>query len=199
MALSFWLPSPRNHAYAWSRTSRAHLHDSYPHKLPVVPLGRRCARLRRRTNRTDVSRVPRFAKGGASRSSRTLSAGCGGRRDVRRIYAQTTDDVTDGQAVWSWHPEADAKLAMMFSHRADDGGQQARQPADVPMNPPGPGSIAFFECPSQPPNLKGCDDRLNPPVDPAEPVVPAPRNSSRTGAMGIGRYPVFPALSFRGG
>jgi hypothetical protein len=28
--------------------------------------------------------------------------------------AKTTCDATDGQAVWSWHPDADAKLAMML-------------------------------------------------------------------------------------
>jgi len=39
--------------------------------------------------------------------------------------AKTTRDATDGQAVWSWHPGADAKSAMMLSHRAGDGGKKA--------------------------------------------------------------------------
>jgi hypothetical protein len=29
------------------------------------------------------------------------------------------------EVVWSWHPGADAKLATMLAHRADDGGNQA--------------------------------------------------------------------------
>jgi hypothetical protein len=32
----------------------------------------------------------------------------------------------DGEVVWSSHPDADVKLAMMFTHRADDGGKKAR-------------------------------------------------------------------------
>jgi hypothetical protein len=31
----------------------------------------------------------------------------------------------DGEVVWSWRSEAGAKSAMMLTHRADDGGNQA--------------------------------------------------------------------------
>jgi hypothetical protein len=31
----------------------------------------------------------------------------------------------DGEVAWSWHPGADAKLATMLTHRADDGGKNA--------------------------------------------------------------------------
>jgi hypothetical protein len=34
----------------------------------------------------------------------------------------------DGEVVWSWRPDADAKWATMRTHRADDGGKKARSP-----------------------------------------------------------------------
>ena len=48
---------------------------------------------------------------GASRSSRTLRAGCGGRGSVRRVSAKTNDVVAYGEDAWSWRPDAGAKLA----------------------------------------------------------------------------------------
>ncbi len=33
--------------------------------------------------------------------------------------------VTYGEIVWSWHPGADAKLAMFMTSIADDGGKRA--------------------------------------------------------------------------
>ena len=41
--------------------------------------------------------------------------------------------------------------------------QHAPQQAAVPASPAAPALIASFECSSQPPYLKCCDDRLNPP------------------------------------
>jgi hypothetical protein len=48
---------------------------------------------------------------GASRSSRTLEAGCDGRGSVRRHHGATNDAVADGEIAWSWRPDAGAKLA----------------------------------------------------------------------------------------
>jgi hypothetical protein len=31
----------------------------------------------------------------------------------------------DGEVVWSWHPGADAKLAMILTCHVDDGGKKA--------------------------------------------------------------------------
>jgi hypothetical protein len=44
----------------------------------------------------------------------------------RAIREQTNTTDADGQAVWSWHPDADAKLATTLSRRTGDGGQKAR-------------------------------------------------------------------------
>jgi hypothetical protein len=48
---------------------------------------------------------------GVSRSSRTWSCGCGGRfwRDKTSAFE------ADGEVVWSWHLDADAKLALIAS------------------------------------------------------------------------------------
>jgi hypothetical protein len=43
----------------------------------------------------------------------------------RASLARTSDAVADGEVVWSWHPDADAKSARRF---ADDGGKKARSP-----------------------------------------------------------------------
>ena len=54
----------------------------------------------------------RSRKRGGSRSSRTLGAGCDGRGSVRRVNnARTNDVAADGEVVWSWRPDAGAKLA----------------------------------------------------------------------------------------
>jgi hypothetical protein len=45
----------------------------------------------------------------------------------RAIRAPANNSDADGQAVWSWHPDADAKLATTLSRHAGDGGQKARR------------------------------------------------------------------------
>jgi hypothetical protein len=58
-------------------------------------------------------------------------AGCGGRGSVARRAAL----VADGKAVWSWRPDAGAKLAEQF---ASDGGKRARSPGrarNTPLKP----------------------------------------------------------------
>ena len=58
-----------------------------------------------------------------------VEAGCGGRVDVAAWVNSRADEQHDahGQVAWSWHPDADAKFALMLSHRAGDGGQKARR------------------------------------------------------------------------
>jgi hypothetical protein len=63
-------------------------------------------------------RLFRTHKRGASRSSRVLGAGCDGRDGRGERQAQslrkTTETLADGEVVWSWPPDAEAKLAMML-------------------------------------------------------------------------------------
>jgi hypothetical protein len=42
------------------------------------------------------------------------------------VRTPTNGIVADGEVVWSWHPDADAKPVMMRKRRAGDGGQKAR-------------------------------------------------------------------------
>src|SRR5258708_39689799 len=82
----------------------------------------------------------------------------------------------DGQAVWSWRPDAGAK----FLERA------TRALGVTGAKEPGPrGELGV----SRQPTAQGR------PGVPAEPVVPAPCIFIRTGAAGISRYPAFPAPS----
>src|SRR5437868_12311867 len=73
--------------------------------------------------------VPRSIKRGASRSSRTLGAGCDGRFGG----ALTSGAKADGEGVWSWHPDAGVKFAEVIS--ADDGGKRARSPGRARRKP----------------------------------------------------------------
>jgi hypothetical protein len=41
----------------------------------------------------------------------------------------------DGEVAWSRPPDAEAKSAMMLSHRADDGGKKARSPGRARYKP----------------------------------------------------------------
>jgi hypothetical protein len=54
-----------------------------------------------------------------------LRAGCGGRWQRQARKRHDEDVVADGEVVWFWRSEAGAKSAMMLTHRADDGGNQA--------------------------------------------------------------------------
>src|SRR6185312_17220621 len=49
----------------------------------------------------------------------------GGVRWTRRHHP-TNDADADGEAVWSWRPDAGAKLATMLARCADDGDKKAR-------------------------------------------------------------------------
>ncbi len=48
---------------------------------------------------------------------------------------ETSASGADGEVVWSWHPDADAKWATMHTHRADDGGKKARSPGRARSKP----------------------------------------------------------------
>jgi hypothetical protein len=85
---------------------------------PVLP--RKIFRFIESPNQPHASRVPCSSRG-AYASSRTLSAGCGGRVDAARRAAS----FADGEIVWSRRPDAGADLAMMLSHHADDGDNKA--------------------------------------------------------------------------
>ena len=58
-----------------------------------------------------VWRASRPRQRGASRSSRTLRAGCGGRRDVQRAWRVDEDIPADGEVVRSRSPDAGIKPA----------------------------------------------------------------------------------------
>ena len=45
---------------------------------------------------------------------------------------QTSGVIADGEAVWSWHPLAGAKLATMLSHRAGDGDYEVMDTEESP-------------------------------------------------------------------
>ena len=77
---------------------------------------------------------------GAYASSRYVEAGCDGRDgNARTSGASTSDAVSDGQVVWSWHPDADAlrwrvyalsQTRRSFASRGH-GGQKAGAPGRV--------------------------------------------------------------------
>ncbi len=62
--------------------------------------------LPRTPNQIQPSRRSVPVRRGVSRSSRTLGAGCDGRGNVD----MTNDIAADGEVVWFWHLDADAKL-----------------------------------------------------------------------------------------
>ncbi|SRR6266851_1089303 len=108
-----------------AKTSGLLLPDGQISDLAVQPRLQKyfCFRAPQITSRTLPSRAH---KRGASRSSRTLGAGCDGRGSVRRAKcARTNDAFADGEVVWSWRPDAGVKLA---ERSADDGGKRARSP-----------------------------------------------------------------------
>jgi hypothetical protein len=71
-----------------------------------------------------------------SRSSRTLSAGSGGRDGSAAHLAPTNDAVAYGQVAWSWHPDADA--ALVRQHHAQNGDQKARRTGENAKQPLSP-------------------------------------------------------------
>jgi hypothetical protein len=87
-------------------------------KLPVVPACRSGQLLIfknelyfSRNQKRDRCR-PVLAMRGASRSSRTLSAGCDGRLGAARdCLARTNGADADSEGVWFWSPDAEAKFA----------------------------------------------------------------------------------------
>jgi hypothetical protein len=82
-------------------------------KLPVVHISS-CAV----GQITTIIRASRRHKRGASRSSRTLEAGC----DGRGVLFDEPHDA-DGEVVWSWRPDAGASLCEMTQ---SDGDNKAR-------------------------------------------------------------------------
>jgi hypothetical protein len=68
-----------------------------------------------------------------------------------RVRQQTTDARADGQAVWSWRPDAGAKFAKAITSLASDGGKKARSPGrarNKPLKPTAQGrpGILGYTC-----------------------------------------------------
>src|SRR5262245_41617355 len=61
---------------------------------------------------TTIIRASRARKRGASRSSRTLSAGCDGRGVLQCVIHMDGQHGADGEIVWSWRPLAGVKFAV---------------------------------------------------------------------------------------
>ena len=72
-----------------------------------------------------LSRIPPHEEGRIAIVT-NVEAGSGGRETSQRIFRADERGLADGQAVWSWHPDAGVKLAMMLTHHAGDGGKKAR-------------------------------------------------------------------------
>ena len=55
----------------------------------------------------------------------------------RSIHLSNADErsLADGEAVWSWRPDAGAKLVMMPTHHTGDGGNKARSPGRARSKP----------------------------------------------------------------
>jgi len=71
--------------------------------------------------------LSRLDQRGASRSSRTLRRDAVGASMLQRGLAMPTNSIdAHGQVAWSWHPDADVKLATTLTRRAGDGDQKAR-------------------------------------------------------------------------
>jgi hypothetical protein len=60
---------------------------------------------------------------GAGRDRHERAVGCGGRESLRETNAR----VADGEAVWSWRPDAGVKF-LRNKFLRDDGGKKARSP-----------------------------------------------------------------------
>jgi hypothetical protein len=50
------------------------------------------------------------------------------------MHRETNDVVADGEMVWSWPPDAEAKLAGV-TNAAGDGGKKARFPGEITYKP----------------------------------------------------------------
>src|SRR5438045_3163115 len=97
-----------------------------------------------------------------------------------RFIARTNGAAADGEIVWSWSPDAEAKFAGV-TNAADDGCKQARSPGRVRI--------------SRKAIAQGMPDDL------AEPVVPSPCFFHCTGAMGeaFTRHSLRPLVFRRAG
>ena len=80
-------------------------------KLPVVPICRIGARLRRRANHGDALAHPASMKRDVSADRHDTWGGDAVAALATRMFVMWTNGAgADGEVVWSWHPDADAKL-----------------------------------------------------------------------------------------
>jgi hypothetical protein len=133
-----------------------------PREFSLVPSGK---------SRPLVPAGPCFLMRGASRSSRTSSAGCDGRESAER----RTAPFADGEVVWSWPLDAEVNSRQCFALRGD-GDNKARSPGRArrkPLKPFARGKPALL----------------------AKPVVTCSCAFFCTRGCGCGWHPAFPAPS----
>ena len=81
------------------------------------------------------TRLHRSARASSGKARPALVAGWTCKKMMLNRSARTNDVVADGQAVWSWRPDAGAKSAKMRPHLAGDGGKRARSPGRARSKP----------------------------------------------------------------
>jgi hypothetical protein len=98
--------------------------------LPVAPACRTRSRLRRRANHAHLFAHPAaLQRAFRDRHERWLWDA------MDAASRQTIVEVTYGEVVWSWRPDAGAKLAKTLSRLAGDGGKKARSPGRARRTP----------------------------------------------------------------
>ncbi|HVX78099.1 MAG TPA: hypothetical protein VHB49_18355, partial [Bradyrhizobium sp.] len=80
-------------------------------------------------NQSHLPRIPPHAEGRFAVVT-NVEAGRDGRETSQHSFYEDADErgLADGEAVWSWRPDAGVKLATMLPHCADDGDNKARSP-----------------------------------------------------------------------
>jgi hypothetical protein len=142
--------------------------------LPVVPTCRIPSGLPKHPNQWLPFIRPASTKRGASRSSRTLEAGCDGRKVSKRDLRADERSLCGRRSRMVLAPRRWRQVGDDASHHADDGGKKARSPGRLRISRK---TIAQGR-----------------PVDPPVPVV-LPRAFFCTRTMGACGHPAFPAPS----
>ena len=142
--------------------------------LPVVPTCRIPSGLPKHPNQWLPFIRPASTKRGASRSSRTLEAGCDGRKVSKRDLRADERSLCGRRSRMVLAPRRWRQVGGDASHHADDGGKKARSPGRLRI--------------SRKTIAQGRPD------DPPVPVV-LPRAFFCTRTMGACGHPAFPAPS----
>jgi hypothetical protein len=83
------------------------------HKLPVVPVCRTQSALLKTPNQKHHPAVPHSSEGRIAIVT-DVERGMRWTRQRRALFARTNGADADGEVVWSWPPDAEAKFAMML-------------------------------------------------------------------------------------